>query len=113
MDKMREQAKVLGRSTRFSASEAGEGMEMLARAGFDTSEVMDALPSVLDLAATCEVELRYAADSTFNILSGFGMEAEETARVADILAHASANTNVDVQDLGEALKYAGPIASDS
>ena len=112
MDKMREQAKELGRSTRFSASEAGEGMEMLARAGFDTSEVMDALPSVLDLAAAGAVELGDAADITSNILSGFGMEAEETARVADILAQASADSNVDVQGLGEAFKYAGPIASD-
>src|SRR5699024_9230451 len=53
-----------------------------------------------------------AADITSNILSGFGMQAEETARVADVLAKASADSNTDIQGLGEAFKYVGPIASD-
>src|SRR5699024_3933089 len=87
-------------------------MEMLARAGFSTSEVMDALPSVLDLAAAGAIDLGDAADITSNILSGFGMEASDTAKVADILAQASADSNTDVQGLGEAFKYVGPIASD-
>src|SRR5699024_3007754 len=51
MEKLREQAKKLGRDTRFSATEAAEGMEMLARAGFETDEIMNALPDVLNLAA--------------------------------------------------------------
>src|SRR5699024_2403670 len=104
--------KELGRSTRFSAPEAGEGMEMLARAGFDTCEVMDALPSVLDLAAAGADELGDAAEITSYILSGFALDAAESARVAEFLAIASADSNVDVQVLGEAFKYVGPIASD-
>src|SRR5699024_6187894 len=111
MDKMREQAKDLGSNTRFSASEAADGMEMLSRAGFDTSETMDAIPNVLDLAAAGAVGLGDAADITSNILSGFGMEASETGRIADVLAQASADANTDVQGLGEAFKYVGPIAS--
>src|SRR5699024_8063903 len=94
------------------SSEAGEGMEMLARAGFETSEVMEALPSVLDLAADGAVDLGDAADITSNILSGFGMQAEETERVADVLAKASADSNTDIQDLGEALNNVGTISSD-
>lgn len=112
MDKMREQAKKLGRETRFSASESAEGMEMLARAGFETSEVMDALPSVLNLASAGAVDLGDAADITSNILSGFGMEATETSRVADILAQASADSNTNVEGLGQSFKYAAPIAAD-
>src|SRR5699024_3672870 len=111
MDNLRSLAKEMGKTTRFSASEAGEGMEMLARAGFETDEIMSALPSVLDLASAGAVDLGDAADITSNILSGFGMEATETARVADILAQASADSNVDVQGLGEAFKYVGPVAS--
>lgn len=111
MDKLRDQAKDLGSSTRFSASEAAEGMEMLSRAGFSTSETMDAIPQVLDLAAAGAVDLGDAADITSNILSGFGMEASETGRVADVLAQASADANTDVEGLGQAFKYVGPIAS--
>lgn len=112
MDKLREQAKKMGRETRFSASEAAEGQEMLARAGFETTEIMDALPSVLSLAAAGAVDLGDAADITSNILSGFGMEATETARVADILAKASSDSNTDIEGLGESMKYVAPIASD-
>lgn len=111
MDKLRDQAKDLGSSTRFSASEAAEGMEMLSRAGFSTSETMEAIPQVLDLAAAGAVDLGDAADITSNILSGFGMEASETGRVADVLAQASADANTDVEGLGQAFKYVGPIAS--
>lgn len=111
MEKLRDKAKDLGKTTRFSASESAEGMEMLARAGFDTTEVMDALPSVLDLASAGAVDLGEAADITSNILSGYSMEASETAKVSDILAQASADSNTDVQGLGESFKYVGPIAS--
>src|SRR5690625_369457 len=111
MQILRDQAKDMGMTTRFSATEAAEGQEMLARAGFSTNEIVSALPPVLDLAAAGAVDLGDAADITSNILSGFGMEATETARVADILAQASADSNTDVQGLGEAFKYVGPVAS--
>src|SRR5690625_5062741 len=112
MKKLREQAKELGRDTRFSATQAAEGQEMLARAGFETKEVIEALPSVLNLAAAGAVDLGDAADIASNILSGFGMEATETAKVADILAKASSDSNTDIQGLGESMKYVAPIASD-
>src|SRR5699024_4221967 len=112
MDKMRELAKEMGRTTRFSASESAEGMEMLGRAGFETEDIMAALPDVLNLASAGAVELGDAADIASNILSGYGMEADETARITDVLARASADSNVDVEGLGEAFKYVGPIASD-
>src|SRR5699024_4283041 len=112
MEKMREMAKKMGRTTRFSASESAEGMEMLARAGFETEDILKSIPSVLSLAAAGAIDLGDAADITSNILSGFKMEASETAKVADILAQASADSNVDVHSLGEAFKYVGPIASD-
>src|SRR5690625_1407697 len=90
------------RTTRISASEGAEGIEMLACAGFESDEIMNALPDVLNLAAAGAVDLGDAADITSNILSGFGLEAEEAARVADILAKASADSNTDVHGLGEA-----------
>lgn len=111
MIKLRDQAKDMGSTTRYSASEAAEGQEMLARAGFKVNDILTALPSVLSLASAGNVELGQAADITSNILSGFGMEATETARVADVLAQASADSNTDVQALGEAFKYVGPVAS--
>src|SRR5690625_1098487 len=111
IEAMSNKAREMGATTMFSATEAGEGMEYLARAGYNTDEVLTSIPSVLDLAAAGAVDLGSAADITSNILSGFGMEASETAKVADILALASARSNVDVQGLGEAFKYVAPVAA--
>src|SRR5690625_2873037 len=111
MEALKGKARDMGATTMFSATEAGEGMEFLARAGYNTDEIMTSIPSVLDLAAAGAVDLGDAADITSNVLSGFGMEASETAKVADVLALASARSNVDVQGLGEAFKYVGPVAS--
>src|SRR5690625_765385 len=111
MEALSDKAREMGATTMFSATEAGEGMEFLARAGYSTDEIMTSIPSVLDLAAAGAIDLGSAADITSNILSGFGMEASETAKVANILALASARSNVEVQGLGEAFKYVGPVAS--
>ena len=53
-DKMRQVAADMGRTTRFSAIEAAQGMAELGRAGFDTSEVISTLPPVLNLAAATQ-----------------------------------------------------------
>ena len=104
-------ARDLGATTSFSASEAAEGMQFLAMAGFDTNEVVSAMPGLLSLAAATATDLGSAADITSNILSGFGMQATEAGRVADLMAYAASNANTDVGQLGEAMKYAAPVAS--
>lgn len=103
-------AKQLGISTKFSASEAADGMAFLARAGFKTNEIIGALPGVLDLAAASNIELGRAAEITSSIMGQFGLNANESGRVADILAAVTANANVDMEQLSETMKFAGPIA---
>lgn len=111
MAAMEAQARELGSTTKFSALQAAEGMEFLARAGFSANEVMSAMPGLLDLAAASGVELGAAADITSNILSGFGMKAEEAGRVADVLAKATGSSNTSVEGMGEAMKYVAPVAA--
>lgn len=109
-DALREQARQLGATTQFSASQAAEGMEFLARAGFKTKDIMSAMPGMLDLAAAGALDLGRAADITSNIMSGFKIRASEAGRVADVLAKAAANANTDVEQLGEAMVYLAPVA---
>ena len=104
-------AKDLGATTAFSATEAAEGMSFLSMAGFEVEEVVSAMPAVLNLAAAAQMDLGQASDITSNIISGFGMEASEAAELADVLAHASSNANVDVGMLGESMKYVAPVAA--
>lgn len=108
---LKETAKQLGAETSFSASEAAEGMQNLASAGFNTSEIVAAMPGMLDLAASSGEDLAVASDIAATTLRGFGLEASEAAHVADVLAEAAARTNANVADTGEAMKYIAPIAN--
>lgn len=109
--KLQEVAKKLGSTTVFSASEAARGMQFLAMAGFKTNQIIKAMPGLLDLAAASATDLATTADITSNILSGFGISADKTTHVADVLAKAMTTANVDVRMLGETMKYVAPAAS--
>ena len=109
--KLRELAKEYGATTKFSASEAAEGMTFLAMAGLEVNEIIDTMPGLLDLAAASGMDLSRAADITTNILSGFGMAAHEAGRVADVLAKGASSANTSVEQLGDAMKVVAPVAS--
>lgn len=111
MEKLEEQAKEMGETTRFSATEAASGQEFLARAGFEANQIISAMPGLLDLAASSNMDLGRAADIASNIISGFGYEANEAGRVADVLAKASASANTNVEQLGGAMQFVAPVAA--
>lgn len=100
----------LGADTAFSAKTAAEGMGNLASAGFSVSEIIVAMPGMLDLAASGGLGVGEAADIAGSALRGFGIDASQAGHVADVLAKAAADTNADVQGMGQALKYAAPPA---
>lgn len=108
---LRQQAIDLGSTTAFSASEAADAMNMLATAGFDTTEIMSALPGVLDMAAAGSVSLAEAADIASNILNGYGIETTRIGMVNDVLARTFLSTATSLRDLGETFKYVGPVAA--
>ncbi|HFK1785925.1 TPA: phage tail tape measure protein [Bacillus cereus] len=110
MKQLEAQAKELGATTQFSATQAGEGMMYLAQAGFKTGDIMKAMPGMLDLAAAGALDLGTAADIASNIMSGFGLSADKATHTADVLALAASNSNTNVTQMGEAMKYAAGTA---
>ncbi len=102
------QARELGRTTQYTASQTAEAMQFLGMAGLSTNQILAATPSVLNLAIAGNMDLGRTADITSNILTGFNMEAERTGEVADILAQASRSTNVNVEMLGQTMKFIAP-----
>lgn len=104
------QAIQLGADTVFSASAAAQGMENLASAGFNVNEIYSAMPGMLSLAASGDIEIADAADIASSALRGFGLAATQSGHVADVLAKAAADTNADVTGMGYALKYAAAPA---
>lgn len=109
-EQLREQAIQLGADTSFSSSEAAQGMENLAAAGFETNEIMDAMPGLLDLAAASGEDLASSSDIAASTLRGFGLAASEAGHVADVLAENANRTNSSVTETGEAMKYIAPLA---
>ena len=57
MKRMSLTARELGAKTAFTAKEAAEGMKFLAMAGFDTEEVLEAIPATLNFASSCSFNL--------------------------------------------------------
>ena len=111
LKQLTDQAMDLGAETSFSATQVAEGMENLASAGFTTQEIMEAMPGLLDLAASSGAELATASEIAASAIRGFGLEASSSAHIADVFAEASARTNAQVEDMGEAMKYIAPIAN--
>jgi TP901 family phage tail tape measure protein len=104
-------AKDLGATTQFSASQAADAMGFLAMAGFNTNQIISALPGTLELAAAGNLDLARAADIASNVLTGYGLQAEEVGRVNDVLALASISANTNVEQLGNAFKFVAPVAA--
>lgn len=111
LERLTETARGLGATTSFSASQAAEGMAFLGQAGFNTNQIIDAMPGLLNAAAASGADLGRTADIVSNVLSGFSMEAGEAGRVADVLTAASVRSNTNLSQLGEAMKYAAPVAN--
>lgn len=97
-------ARELGASTTFSASQAADALGYMALAGWDSQQMLDGVGSVLTLAQAGEMDLAAASDLVTDYLSAFGMQADETSRMVDVLAYAQANANTTVEGLGMAYK---------
>ena len=110
LEALRDQAIQLGADTSFSASEAAQGMENLAAAGFTTTEIMDAMPGLLDMADASGEDLAASSDIAASTLRGFGLAASDAGHVADVLAENANRTNSSVAETGEAMKYIAPLA---
>lgn len=107
---LEEKAKSLGISTKFTATEAAGAMEVMARAGFKTQEIMSGVDGVLAAAAASGLEIAEVANHVSNALKGMGLEANQTGRVADVLALAASRTNSSIGSLGESLKNVASTA---
>jgi hypothetical protein len=99
---LREQAKLLGKTTFFTASQVADAQKFLAMAGFNPDQILKATPNVLNLAG--DMDLGMAADIATNISTPFKIAADELNRVNDILARANTSSNTNVMDLGQAFK---------
>jgi TP901 family phage tail tape measure protein len=112
LKKLREQAKDIGAKTTFTASDVAGGQAFLAQAGtFTPEQIRQAMPAMGDLAKAGELDLPTTANIASNIMGSFKISADESRRVADVLATAAVSSNVDLTMLGETMERVAPIAN--
>jgi len=101
----------LGAEMKFTAVEAAEGQKFLAMSGFNTQQVIESLPGVMNLAAAAGLGLGQSAEIASSILAQFGLKAAEAGHMADVLALAANSSNTGVEQISEGMKYLGTTAA--
>ncbi|MCY8099469.1 phage tail tape measure protein [Bacillus haynesii] len=79
--------------------------------GFSVKEQVGSLPAVLNLASASNESLGRSADIVSNIMTGFGIKAEESGRAVDVLVKTMTTANTDLGQLADAMKYVAPVAN--
>jgi len=110
MEILRDRAREMGEQTLHSATDVADAMYYMGLAGWDTQEIYEGIPGVLDLATASGEDLARVSDIVTDAMTAFGLEAKDTSHFVDVLAQTTRNSNTDVDQLGEAFKYVAPMA---
>jgi hypothetical protein len=108
--KLTDDAKRLGASTKFTASEVTRMQVAFSKLGFNEDEIIAATEATLALAAATGTELAEAAEVSAATLNGFGLEADETQRVVDVMAKSFSTSALDMEKFKVAMRAVGPVA---
>ena len=114
---LEEAARKVGASTEFTATQAAEGLNFLAKAGFDAKFSVKALSNIVDFATASETDFAEAADIASDALGAFGLDSKDTTkkmaglnRIMDVMSLTANSTNVSVSELFETVKKGAPVA---
>ena len=110
LEALTNKAKEMGATTKFSAAQASEGLKYMAMAGWNSQQMIDGLPGVMNLAAASGEDLGTVSDIVTDALTAMGLKASDSAHFADVLATAASSSNTNVAMMGETFKYAAPVA---
>lgn len=110
LDSLTEKAKEMGAKTKFSATESAEAFKYMAMAGWQTSDMLNGIDGVMNLAAASGEDLASVSDIVTDALTAFGLQAKDSAHFADVLAQASSRSNTNVGLMGYTFKYVAPVA---
>ena len=113
IQKLEQQAKNLGGSTQFTASQVAELQLNLSKLGFTAKQIQAATGSILDFAVATDSDLGQAAEVVASTLNAYNLEAAEAARVSDVAAKAFNSTALDIEKFSTAIAIVGPAAEAS
>lgn len=111
IDDLKEKAKEMGATTQFSATQAAEGLNILAMSGLSAEEQMVSIDKVLNLAAAGSLSLESAASYATGAVKGFGDSMDNMQYYTDLMAKGATLANTNVEGLGQALSASSATAS--
>lgn len=103
----------IGKSTRFTASQAAQAAEVLAIAGVSFNEMVDdeVIDKLVKFAIAGGTDIQTATTIGVASVKAFRMEMGQLNEATDVLVKTFTSANVDVVGLGEAMKFVAPVAA--
>src|SRR5690606_3323897 len=109
-ERLREDALRLGAASQFTATQVAELQTEFGRLGFTTDEIIAATEATIDLATATGEDLAKAADVAGSTIRAFGLSAEETGRVVDVMAESFNRTALGLENFTQSMKFVAPVA---
>lgn len=110
LDELSKKAREIGRDTKYTATEAAEGMTFMAQAGWNAKETLDGIDHVMNLAAASGVNVARVSDIVTDAITAMGGSSKDTAKYVDLMAITASKSNTNVDLMGDTYKYASQIA---
>ena len=111
MAALTEQAKLLGATTTFTASQVAQLHLEFAKLGFTQSDIEGMTAATLALAEATGTELGEAASVVGATMRGFGLDVSQTQRVTDVMAKSFTSSSLDMTKFANAMSSVAPIAN--
>lgn len=108
--RLKESAEELGRTTFFTATQVAELQTNLSKLGFTAEEILKAQNATLATATATGENLARTATVMGSAIRGFGLDASEATRVADVMAVAFTNSALDIEKFQTSMTKVAPIA---
>ena len=112
MDLLRDAALHAGQSIGFSATQVADAETELVKAGLSVTNILNGgLTGALNLAAAGQMDVADATSIAVSTMTEYGLKGKDVGHIADLLAAGADKALGSVSDLGEGLKYVGPVAA--
>jgi len=112
MQALEKNARDLGSTTVFTATNVASLQTEFAKLGFTAKEITKVTKGTLDLASVARVDLAQAAAVAGTTLRAFGLNVEETGRVTDVMALSFSRSALDIQKFTDSMKFVAPVAKE-
>lgn len=109
-NKLNDLSRELGATTEYTASQVANLELQLAKLGFNTNDIVNMTGAILDLATATDEDLGQSSETVGATMRAFGLQANETQRVVDVMAKSFSSSALDLNKFSTAMSTVAPVA---